>query len=67
MFTDLITLPLRGDSIVVRIEGGPAPGQPRRTGHECWRHRVTPTWAADWATTNPYTDDLLVRWQSEAR
>lgn len=64
-FTDLVTLPPAGFSTVVRLQGGPARKQPRRTGHEWWRHHVPPEVALQWLLTNPDDDQLLIQWQRD--
>lgn len=58
--TDLVTIPVLGHSTAVRLEGGPEPGYPRRTGHEWWRHHVPPEVALEWLLTDPDDDQLLV-------
>jgi hypothetical protein len=60
--TDLVTIPLIGYSTVVRLQGGPAPGRRRHTGHQWWRHLVPTGLAVEWVLTNPQDDRLLVEW-----
>jgi hypothetical protein len=61
-FTDLLTIPLIGYSTVVRLQGGPESGHPRRTGHQWWRHHVAPQIAVEWALSNPIDDHMLTAW-----
>jgi hypothetical protein len=60
--TDIVTIPDIGYSTVVRLQGGPEPGHPRRTGHQRWRHQVPPEVAVAWVLTNPKDDYMLSEW-----
>jgi hypothetical protein len=62
-FFDVVTIPAIGYSTVVRLQGGPAPGQPRMTGYQWWRHHVPVNIAITWVLTNPTDDDLLTEWE----
>lgn len=57
-FVDIVTILDVGHSTVVRLQGGPEPGCPRRTGHQWWRHLVPPDLAVKWALSDCANDDL---------
>jgi hypothetical protein len=61
---DIVTIPLLGWSTVVRLAGGPAPGERRTTGTEVWRHVVPLQLALLWVLSNPADDADLSAWDS---
>ena len=65
--SDLVALPVLGDSTVVRLGGGPRPGYPRESGRELWRHQVPPEVALDWLLAGPGDEASLVRELSRRR
>lgn len=54
--TDVVTIPLLGYSTMVRLQGGPLPGQPRRTGVEQWRRHMPVDQAVAWLLNEPADD-----------
>lgn len=62
--TDVVTIPLDGWSTVVRLDGGPAPGDLRATGTEVWRHVVPLQLALLWVTSDRDDDTDLSTWDS---
>lgn len=51
--TDVVTIPLLGYSTAVRLDGGPRPGQPRRSGNEEWRRHLPVDDAMAWLLDEP--------------
>jgi len=64
---DLATVPTIGYSTVVRLLGGPLPGQPREVGYQQWRHHVPTQIAVAWALTHPTDDRTLADWNLRSR
>ncbi|WP_329073493.1 hypothetical protein [Amycolatopsis sp. NBC_01480] len=62
--TDIVTIPLTGWSTVVRLAGGPAPGDLRATGTEVWRHVVPLQLALMWVGSDADDDSALSKWDS---
>ncbi|HEV2779237.1 MAG TPA: hypothetical protein VGX25_07530 [Actinophytocola sp.] len=60
-FTDVVMIPILGDSTAVRLHGGPRPGQPRHTGQERWRHHIPLEVALEWILSDAVDDAWLAR------